>query len=134
MTDTETTRKKCLECGIRESPQFPLECGEDYVAVLYHYLDEHTDSDVFRDVVENQWIETNCSECEQPFFAPMKLGHQGLHCEAFCPECAPKEPVRPLIAREVSPEEFIEHQAVPGEDSLSRTGEATLEVLDDDAE
>lgn len=129
MTDTEAEStddepsqpKRCLECNIRGSARFTLGDEEDYVAVLYHYLDEHPNSHAFRGVIESTWIETLCCECDQPFFAPMKLGQAGLHCDAYCPDCAEEEWVRPLFVRKVSPEELVEFQANPTDDELTRS-------------
>jgi len=116
-----TGRKRCYECPLREAPWFSLDSDEDYVAVLYHYLDEHPDSDAFRNVIESTWIETLCSACEQPFFAPMDLGQNGLHCAAYCFGCEDKDWVRPLFVREVTPKELVEWQADPSQDDLTRS-------------
>jgi len=116
-----SVRKRCRECTLRDAPRFRLNTDDDYVAVLHHYLDEHPDSDKFRKVIESAWIETVCTECGQPFFAPMRVSQDGLHCAAYCPECEAEDWIRPLFVRDVTPEELVEWQAEPNEDTLSRS-------------
>lgn len=127
MSNDSTERTRCRECTLREAPQFTLNSDDDYVSVLYHYLDEHPDSDTFRNIIENTWIETLCNDCKQPFFSPMKLGQEGMHCDAYCPECYAEEWMRPLFVREVAPEELVEYQADPSEDELTRSVDTDTE-------
>lgn len=117
----DTDRKRCRECNIRDAPRFRLDSDDDYIAVLYHYLDEHPDNERFRNVIESTWIETVCDACEQPFFAPMRVSRDGLHFEAYCPECEAEDWIRPLFVRDVTPEELVEWEAEPSEDDLTRS-------------
>jgi len=123
MPEDGTERKRCPECNLRDSTWFELETDEDYVAVLEHYLDKHPSSERLRDAVQGSYIETVCEDCERPFFSPVSVDHNGLHIEVYCPDCEGKEMIRRLMAKSITPREFVEYEADPTEDDLGeKTG------------
>lgn len=119
ITDGGSRGKRCAECEFGHSPTFEFTGEADYVALLHHYLDEHPNSSIFSDVVESCFVEVECEDCGQPFWSPVSLTGDGkISAEIYCPDCTEGNPVRRLMGREITPEEFVEKEGEPLEDEL----------------
>lgn len=109
--------QRCVECGsfsVKDATYFELETDEDHAAVLEHYLEEHPESDVLREVIESTWVELDCQECGDTFYSPLKVGEDSFHAENFCTRCANHfNPVKQLVVRDLDAEEVLEKYVDP---------------------
>jgi len=110
----------CRLCDVDSASRFDLaEDGSD-AAVLRHYAEEHAESELFAELLENVWMEAVCQHCRQSFFSPVNSTLRGIYCRAYCVSCREEKPIRQIYESAVDAEELLEWQANPLTDELTR--------------
>jgi hypothetical protein len=114
--------KNCPLCRVSESPSFDaLDTDAGLAAVIEHYLDEHPKSEHLQNAVHRTYVDRNCDDCGQSFWAVTRVntGARGeIIAEAYCPECEQENFVRGLVVANVSPLEYVQRTGDPFEDDL----------------
>jgi len=120
--------KLCRVCGSRVA-----EDAEDIaLPALRHYLDEHPQHELLTDILTSTWVQVDCQDCGQAFFAPVSYGGFAarIGADAYCPECD-GEGVRQLMVQELDAAELVAREVEPSETTLDNRRVSDTDISND---
>lgn len=111
MTDeSDAGIDRCAECGEKFD-------GDDLADVLDHYLNEHSRSEHFRDVLLEVVVERKCPECGCEFYSDVSVGEYAdgsavVTATSYCSTCTLQEPLHGIFCAEMSGRDVVEKEVL----------------------